>query len=264
MKIDINGFEMNYEIEGPSGAPVVIMSHSLGADLTMWEPQMSVLKDRFRVLRFDTRGHGGSGAPGDAYAMEDLASDLKLLLDGLEIERAHLVGLSMGGMIGQVFALRHPEMLSSLVLCDTAARGATDSGAVEKWEQRIHDVRSNGMEDMANQAIPRWFTGPYIEKNLDLMERVQAMIRRTSPDGYVGCARAIMGYNVIDRLSEIHLPALIIVGEEDVATPVESARVMHEGIVGSELKIIPSASHLSNIEQAEIFNRSLLDFLGRV
>ncbi len=181
MKQSANGIEINYVIEGDG--PVVTMSHSLACNLSMWDEQVRALRERYRVLRFDTRGHGQTSAPPGPYSLDQLADDLHGLLSGLGIERTHFVGLSMGGMIGQVFALKRPTMVESLVLCDTTSR---------------------------------------------------------------------------------HCPALVIVGEEDPGTPVEMAREIHAALPGAELAILRSASHLSNLEQPDEFNRVLARFLDKV
>src|SRR5882724_2436203 len=157
MKQSANGIEINYVIEGDG--PVVTMSHSLACNLSMWDEQVRALRERYRVLRFDTRGHGQTSAPSGAYSLDQLANDLLALLKGLGIERTHYVGLSMGGMIGQVFALAHPAMIESLVLCDTTSRYPAAAAAV--WEERIRTVEAQGMTPMVEPTLGRWFTAPF-------------------------------------------------------------------------------------------------------
>jgi 3-oxoadipate enol-lactonase len=259
MKLSANGIEINYAIEGEG--PVVTFSHSLGCDLSMWDAQAAALRGRYRVLRFDTRGHGQSGAPAGAYTLEQLAEDFHGLLNGLGIERTHFVGLSMGGMIGQVFALKHPEMVQSLVLCDTTSR--YPAAAAPVWEDRIKTVEAKGMEPLVEPTLGRWFTAPFRARRQDLMAQVGAMIRATPAQGYIGCCHAIPKINVTDRLGAVACPALVIVGEEDPGTPVEMARDIHAALPSAELAILRSASHLSNLEQPEEFNRVLLRFLDK-
>lgn len=260
MKLKANGIEINYEIEGDG--PVVTFSHSLACNLSMWDEQARALKGRYRILRFDTRGHGQTSAPAAAYTLEQLAHDLKGLLDGLSITATHFVGLSMGGMIGQVFALKYPAMVQSLVLCDTTSR--YPSAAAPVWEERIKAVGAKGMEPMVAPTLERWFTAPFRARRQDLMDKVGAMIRSTPAPGYIGCCHAIPKINVTARLKEVRCPALVIVGEEDLGTPVEMAREIHAALPGAELAILSRASHLSNVEQPAEFNRALGGFLDKL
>jgi 3-oxoadipate enol-lactonase len=259
MKLSANGIEINYAIEGEG--PVVTFSHSLGCNLSMWDAQAAALRGRYRVLRFDTRGHGQSGAPAGAYTLEQLAEDVHGLLGGLGIPRTHFVGLSMGGMIGQVFALKHPEMVRSLVLCDTTSR--VPAAAAPVWQDRIKTAEAKGMEPLVEPTLSRWFTAPFRARRPDLMAHVGAMIRDTPAQGYIGCCHAIPKIDVTDRLGAVACPALVIVGEEDPGTPVEMARDIHAALPSAELAILRSASHLSNLEQPEEFNRVLLRFLDK-
>lgn len=259
MKLSVNGIEINYAIEGEG--PVVTFSHSLGCDLSMWDAQAAALRGRYRVLRFDTRGHGQSGAPAGAYTLEQLAEDVHGLLGGLGIARTHFVGLSMGGMIGQIFALKYPEMVQSLVLCDTTSR--YPAAAAPVWQDRIKTVEAKGMEPLVEPTLGRWFTAPFRARRPDLMEQVGATIRATPAQGYIGCCHAIPKINVTDRLGAVACPALVIVGEEDPGTPVEMARDIHAALPSAELAILRSASHLSNLEQPEEFNRVLVRFLDK-
>jgi 3-oxoadipate enol-lactonase len=260
MKIRVNDIEIHYEIEGEG--PVVTMSHSLACSFAMWDEQVRALGGRYRVLRFDTRGHGQTAAPAGPYTLEALAEDLRGLLTALGIARTQFVGLSMGGMIGQVFALAHPAMVESLVLCDTTSRYPASAAAL--WEERIKTVAARGMEPMVGPTLERWFTAPFRKRRPDVTDRVAEMIRRTPPAGYIGCCQAIPKIDVTHRLSQVACPTLIIVGEEDPGTPVEMAREIHAALPSAELAILRSASHLSNVEQPEEFNRVLLGFLDKV
>ena len=259
MKIKSNGIELNYQMEGEG--PWVVMSHSLACNLSMWEEQAAVLKPGFRVLRFDTRGHGSSAAAQGAYTLDMLADDLLGLLDGLGIARAHFVGLSMGGMIGMTAALRHPQRFASLVLCDTSSRVPPEAAPV--WEGRIRTAAEQGMEPLVEPTLQRWFTEPFYKSGKAMMGRVGQMIRSTPVAGYVGCCHAIPKIDLTDRLGAIQCPVRVIVGEQDAGTPVAMSRAIQEAIPGADLVVIPSASHLSNLEQPEAFNRALADFLAR-
>jgi 3-oxoadipate enol-lactonase len=259
MKVNSNGIGINYSVEGKG--PWVVLSHSLACNHSMWDEQADALKRHYRVLRFDTRGHGGSDAPDGAYTLDMLAEDLLGLLDSLSIEETHFVGLSMGGMIGMTFALAHPDRFRSLVLCDTSSRIPPEAAPV--WEGRIKTVAEQGMEALVESTLQRWFTESFYKSNKAMMKRVGQMIRTTRPTGYVGCCHAIPKINLTDRLGAISCPVQIIVGEQDVGTPVAMSRAIHGAIPGSKLVIIPSASHLSNLEQPEIFNKALLGFLRK-
>ena len=261
MKIAVNGIDVNYTLDGPAGAPVVTLSHSLAAHGAMWEPQLPALTARYRVLNYDTRGHGGTDAPAGAYSLEQLAEDARALLRALGIARTHWVGLSMGGMIGQTLALGAPELFLSLSLCDTSSRIPAEARPL--WQERIKTAETQGMEPLVEPTIGRWFTAPFREARQDVVDKVRAMIRGTNPRGYAGCCHAISALDLTDRLSAIKLPTLIVVGEEDQGTPVAASRAIHGQIAGAELQIIKSASHLSNLEQPEAFTAALTSFLAR-
>ena len=256
-----NGINMHYALEGPESAPVVTLSHSLATDFSMWDPQVAVLKSGYRVLCYDTRGHGGTDAPEGPYTLEQMAEDIKALLQTLGIPRTHFMGLSMGGMIAQVLALKYPSLLRSLILCDTSSRIPEE--ALPVWEERFELAQKQGMDSLVEPTMERWFTASFRREPLPVLDKIRGMIRVTPLKGYLGCSRAIMGLNLTERLSEIALPTLIVVGEEDPGTPVSASQAIHEQINGSELVILKSAAHLSNIEQQQAFNTAVLDFLKR-
>jgi 3-oxoadipate enol-lactonase len=259
VKITANGISVNYTLEGPANAPVVTMSHSLATDLSMWDPTVPALKDRFRILRYETRGHGATEAPKAAYTLDQLADDALALLKALGIQRTHWVGLSMGGMIGQTLALKAPEVFLSLSLCDTSSRIPAEAKPL--WQDRIRTAETQGMEPLVQPTLERWFTAPFRERRKDVIDKVATMIRNTPPAGYAGCCHAISALDLTDRISAIKTPTTVIVGEDDPGTPVAASRVMHEKIGGSRLVIIPAAAHLANMEQPEAFNKALAGFL---
>lgn len=262
MKVTANGIAINYAFEGPTGAPVITLSHSLATTLAMWDAQVKELASRYRVLRYDTRGHGGTDAPAGPYTLDQLAEDARALLAALGIAKTHFVGLSLGGMIGQTLALKVPALLASLTLCDTSSRVPPE--ARPTWDERIRTAETQGMEPHVEPTLGRWFTPAFRETRPEVVERVRAMIRATSPAGYVGCCHAIAALDLTERLGAIKVPTLIIVGEEDPGTPVAASEAIRDRIPGSELVVLKSASHLSNIEQAEAFTRALTAFLSRV
>lgn len=258
MKIEANGIEIEYVVSGKG--PWLTMSHSLTCNLSMWAPQLRWLEERFTVLRYDTRGHGGSSAPEGAYTLEQLADDALGLLDALGVQRTHWVGLSMGGMVGQVFALAHPERVASLALCDTAAR--YPAGVMSVWEERIAIARTKGMEALVEPTLARWFNQGFREapQNAALMADVATMIRTTPVAGYVGCCHAVPRIDVLDRLGEIRCPATVIVGADDKGTPVAMAQDIQRALPGSSLVVIPDAGHISNLEQPAAFDAALTGF----
>ncbi|MEQ1775683.1 MAG: 3-oxoadipate enol-lactonase [Burkholderiales bacterium] len=262
MKINTNGIEINYEISGNDNGPWVTLSHSLACNLHMWDDQMAALNQKYKVLRFDTRGHGLSSAPPGDYTLEQMADDVKGLFDALGIQQTHWIGLSMGGMIGQTFALKYPGVFQSLVLADTTSRRPPN--AEQMWGERVAIARAKGMAGVLDTTLARWFTEPYRNTRKDVMARIGADILNTPVDGFSGACVAISKVNTLDRLKEIQCPVFIIVGEEDHGTPPEMARAIHENLPGSELLIIESAAHLSNVEQAEVFTRAAMAFLGRI
>lgn len=259
MFAEANGIRIHYQRSGKEGAPVVVLSHSLGSNLAMWDPQIPALEPHFEVLRYDTRGHGESDAPKGPYTLEMLAQDALGLLDQLHIEKAHFVGLSMGGMIGQHLALSHPDRLRSLVLCDTAALVPQDAQPL--WTERIATAQERGMEALVDSTLERWFTPSFLKGNSPMLATIRKAFLATPVEGYVGASEAIRGLNTIEGLSEIKVATLIMVGEDDPGTPVAASEAMHRRIQNSKLIVLPGCRHLSNVEQAALFNQHLLSFL---
>lgn len=257
MMTETNGISTSYRFDGPPGAPTITLSHSLATSSDMWRPQVEALATQFRVLRYDTRGHGQSETPPAPYSLPQLVADAQGLLDALGIRKTCFVGLSMGGIIGQLLTLTHPGSLEGLVLCCTTARMTPDAESI--WEERIALAREKGMEAHVESTIGRWFTPGFVQEHPGIVDPVRAMIRETRPEGYVGCIEAIRRTDFLERLGEIRTPTLVIVGQND---PGLSAAVdIHEHIGGSELVVLPSSAHLCNLEQPEAFNEALLSFL---
>ncbi len=259
MKLKANGIQISYSVDGDG--PWVVMSHSLACNLSMWDEQAAALAKRYKVLRYDLRGHGGTDAPAGDYTFDMLAYDAHALLEALGIKACHWVGLSIGGMIGQAFALKFPGVFKSLVLADTSSRNPPEAKAV--WEARVKTARETGMEGVVEPTLQRWLTEPYRKSHPETAARLAAMIRATPVAGYAGCCAAIATLNFTDQLHKIKSPTLVIVGEQDPGAPPEVARVIHEKIAGSELVVIPSAAHIANLEQTAAFNRTLVSFLDQ-
>ncbi len=257
--IKVNEIDINYRLDGPEQAPVVMLSNSLMSNYTMWDYQLQALDSHYRVLRYDQRGHGATQTTPGPYSVELLADDACALLEALDIAAVHFVGLSMGGFTGQLLAARYPEKLLSLVLCDTACVMRPKS----VWNERIAAAREKGIEALAAGTLERWFTPSFHETGKEDLAKVRNMILGTGVEGYIACAQAIRDMFLCDKLSEITVPTLILVGAEDPACPVSAAEDLHRGIAGSELAVLANAAHLPNIEQSADFNEIVLGFLNK-
>ena len=259
MKISAAGLDVRYELIGDQTSPVVVLSHSLGTSLEIWDNQISALTESFQVLRYDTRGHGGTSAPEGSYSMDMLVEDAVSLLDVLGLEKVHWVGLSMGGMIGQGIAIKHPNRLLSLSLCNTVA--SVTERAQETW--RIHSLpkHSVSLANLVDYAMYLLFSPEFKASHPKEYQAVRQQYLRTSAHGYTACALAVVESDFTQNLSTILAPTLIISGDRDIATPKEEAEFMHSLIPNSNLEVIADAAHLSNVEQPEVFNEVLLSFL---
>jgi 3-oxoadipate enol-lactonase len=232
---------------GPPDGPALVLSGSLGSTLEMWRPQVQALSDRFRLIRIDHRGHGGSPVPPGPYRMADLAGDVIALLDGLGLERVAWCGLSLGGMVGMYLASEHPERISRLTLCCTSAYFPDKT----PWRERIAAVADGGTGPVAQGVVARWFTPDWAAAHPDVVAEAVAMVSGTPDDGYLACCQAVEAWDHRDRLGAITAPTLVIGGTQDPSTPVEPhARTIAEGIPGARLEVF-EAAHLATIEQAE-------------
>jgi 3-oxoadipate enol-lactonase len=261
--IHANDIDIGFTIDGDRSPtkPWLVFAHSLACDHSMWEPQVEAFKRSCNLLRYDLRGHGASSAPAGEYTLELLADDLKALLDALRIQRCHLVGLSLGGIIGQMAALRMPMRIASLTLADTTSRYPSDARAV--WDQRIAAVRGpTGMSAVVQSTLERWFTASFRAQRPDVVNRIGELIRNTPVNGYVGCAHAIARLNLTARLQAIRCPVLVMVGEEDRGTPPAMSEEIVHAIPGARFERIANAAHLSNIEQPVVFSMALRSFLA--
>lgn len=250
-----DGCRIFYRLDGPDDAPVLMLANSLGTTLEMWEPQLPALGG-WRVLRYDSRGHGRSDAPPGPYDIARLGRDALTLLDALQLARVGFCGLSMGGMVGQWLAAHAGNRLERLVLANTSAH----IGAPEVWNQRIVTVEAQGMAAVVPGVIERWFTSAFRERAPDRVERIAAMLKDTNPEGYIACCMAVRDMDQRASLSAITTPTLVIGGTHDLATPMEHSHLLADSIPGAELVEL-DAAHLSNVEQADAFNRHLVAFL---
>ncbi len=254
--IDLAGTRLHYRIDGPAGAPALVLSNSLGTDLHMWDPQVPELARMFRVLRYDTRGHGQSGATPGPYSVEQLGRDVLGLMDGVGMERAHFCGLSLGGMTGMWLAVHAGYRIDRLVLANTAAR----IGTPDAYNTRIEKVRAAGMMPIAPAVLERWFTPAFIAQHADAVAPVRTTLEGIAPEGYIGGCAAVRDMDLREAIARITRPTLVIAGTHDLATPPADGRFIAEHIPGARYVELPAA-HLSNIEAAARFTAAVLDFL---
>lgn len=251
--------ELNYQLDGPEGAPVLVLSNSLGTDLHMWDIQIPAFIKHFRVLRFDTRGHGRSLVTAGPYSIEQLGRDVLALLDALNIERAHFCGLSMGGLIGQWLGINAGERLHKLVVCNTAAKIGDPSG----WNPRIETVLRDGsaaMVALRDASIARWFTPDFAAAHPDQVKQITDMLAVTSPQGYAANCAAVRDADLRDQLSVIKVPTLVISGTEDAVTPPSGGLFIQEHVPGAEYAEF-RAAHLSNVQAGAAFSERVVEFL---
>ncbi len=256
--IDADGTPIHVEIEGKADAPVLMFSNSLGTDLHMWDDQAAHFAKNYRVLRYDQRGHGQSGAPEGPYSIERLGKDVLAVLEALEIQRVHYCGLSMGGMTGMWLARNAPDRFEKMIFANTAPKSQTP----DSWNMRIAGVKSKGIEGVADPVLNVWFTKEFREKKPDVIARMRKMMISHNPVGYVGCCAAIRDMDQRWAISEIKLPSLIIAGRGDNATPLKDSEFMATRIAGSELVAL-DAGHISNVEQSAAFTAAVDKFLAR-
>lgn len=256
-KIEVNGAKVAYRFDGPQDAPVLMLSNSLMSTHRMWDPQMTAFTSAFRVLRYDKRGHGASETTKGPYSIENLAKDAAALISQLDVGPVSFLGLSMGGMIGQRLAVDAPDLVSSLVLCDTASEMPT----LDMWNDRIAVAKEHGIEGVLSGTIKRWFTPEFLETSPAAVGFVEGMIRDTGAEGYIACASAVRDMSQTHILKDIRARTLVLIGEKDPACTTEQGEVLHSEIQRSQKVIIKNAAHLSNIEQPAAFNCAVMDFL---
>jgi 3-oxoadipate enol-lactonase len=254
---EIGDARLNYRFDGPDNAPVIVLSNSLGTNLSMWDPQANVLCEKFRVLRYDTRGHGLSSVTPGPYTIEQLGRDVVALLDALKIESAYFCGLSMGGMIGIWLGVNAANRLKGLALCNTAAKIGTADG----WNARIKDVKERGMAAIATTVVLRWFSENFVKKSPEVVEAMRQMLLLAPPEGYAGCCAAIRDMDQRGDLARVKARTLVIAGALDPVIPLADTKFVADGISGASY-IELQAAHLSNIEAAPQFTEALLKFLS--
>jgi 3-oxoadipate enol-lactonase len=253
----VNGCHIHYEIAGPSNAPALVFSNSLGTNSFMWDAQMPELRKHFRLLRYDTRGHGQSEVTPGPYSFEQLARDVLALADSADIDKFSFCGLSMGGVTGMWLGINAAYRLHKLVLCSTAAK----IGNPDTWNARIEAVRNGGTKSIAAATMERWFTLRFREREPQTVERIRRMVESTSADGFIACCGALREADFRKSISAIHTPTLVISGARDPGTPPADGKFLAKQITGAGYVEL-DAAHLSNIEQRESFTEELSTFLA--
>jgi 3-oxoadipate enol-lactonase len=247
---------IEWQAEGPAAAPVLLLSHSIGTTSRLWDSQTHALAGDFRVVRYDTRGHGGSTAAERPFTIDDLGRDALAVLDAAGVDRAHVCGISMGGMTAMWLGVHAPQRVRSLVFANTAAKLGTEA----MWTDRIAQVRAKGMAPLAEYMMTRWFSDAFRKTSPAIVAQYQSMFAACDPAGYAGCAAALRDADMRPFIARITAPSLVVVGREDPATPPRDGEAIRDAIIGARLVAL-EASHLSNVECAEAFTSHVLAFL---
>jgi 3-oxoadipate enol-lactonase len=259
MKIKVGDIDIAYDLDGPEGAPVVMLHHSLATSRELWDDMNIALAQNYRVLRFDARGHGATSATAAPYDFAQLAKDAVGLMDTLGIDMAHQVGISMGGMLCQHLGFMAPERCESLTLVSTAA--VTPAEAKVVWDQRLADVRANGVAPQLEATLKRWFTPDFLAAGGEEVDLVRKLIPATSVEGYCGWGAAIRDLDIVGSLKGITAPTLVVVGREDPGTPPAAAALIHDNIPGARMEVFSGVSHMLPLQAPDDFIETLMDFI---
>ena len=251
-----DGCRLGYELTGPETAPALVLSNSLGTDRSLWDLQVPAFAERYRVLRYDTRGHGASDAPAGDYAIDRLGRDVLSLMDGAGLRQAHVCGVSIGGLTALWLGIHAPDRVRRLVLANTAAR----VGSLEFWTDRLRVIRAEGLEAIAEVTMQRWFTERFRGAEPEVVARMRATMLRVSVPGYLGCCAALRDADLRALAARVQAPSLVVTGTHDVATPPASGEALAAAIPGARLLDL-DAAHLSNVECAPAFTKAVLAFL---
>lgn len=256
----INNLVLHYRVQGNENGPALVLANSLGTDARIWDAVIGRFAARYRIVSYDKRGHGLSDAPPGDYSLDDHVDDLAGLLDHLRIDRLALAGVSVGGLIAQGFAIRHPERVGALILCDTAAK----VGDREFWDARIAAIRAGGLGAIADGVMARWFTERYRTKEMVALAGWRNMLLRMPIEGYIGTCAALRDADLRSVLAGIAAPTLVVAGEQDLSTPVELVRGLAETIAGAQFAAIPDCGHIPSIEQPQALAALMTGFLNEV
>jgi 3-oxoadipate enol-lactonase len=257
MKIQANGININYQIDGREGAPWLIFSNSLITNLSMWDDQVAGLKDDFRILRYDQRGHGGTDAPAGKYSFDLLVDDVIGLMDALSIKRAHFCGISMGGMTALFLAQRHADRFDKIIPCDCGPASTPQSA--QQWKERIDLGAEKGMEALVDVTVDRWFPPEFVATKAPVLDKIRGMIRTTPYNGFAGCAYALSDFDLKPGLAGIKNPVMLMCGTRDATYP--GIKAINAAVPGSTLVDIEGAGHIANVEQPAKFTQSIRAFL---
>lgn len=252
-----DGARLNVQVDGREGAPVLMFSNSLGTDLRMWDAQTAALAERFRIVRYDRRGHGKSDVPKGPYTMERLGLDVLSILNALKIDKINWCGLSMGGMVGQWLGANAPQRINKLILSNTSSWYPDKT----PWNDRIKTVREKGLASMVDGNMERWFTPGFIAKAPEAIARMKEMFVATNPDGYIACCEAVRDMDFRDSNPKVSVPTLVIVGAQDPATPPAAGEAIRKAIPGAQLVSL-EAAHIANIEQPQAYTDTIVKFIG--
>ena len=259
MQVKANGISFNVAIDGPEGAPWLVLSNSLLTNLAMWDEQVDGLKQSYRILRYDQRGHGGTQATEDSYSFDLLVADVVALMDAVAIKRAHFCGLSMGGMTALFLAQRHRERFDRIIACDCGP--ASTPASAQQWKERIDLAGEKGMGALVEPTVARWFPGEFLATKSPKLDKIREMIRTTPFAGFRGCAQALSDYDLRPGLGGIDRPTLLIVGTKDAT--LAGIRQIKEAVRGSALVELEGAGHIANLEQPAAFTGTVREFLSR-
>ena len=254
---NINGVEINYQLDGDKNLPTLILSNSLTTNLHLWDEQVPSFANYFRILRYDNRGHGGSSSPKGEYSIDDIGNDILLLMDHLDINKASLCGISLGGMVAMWLGIHASNRVEKLVICNSSS----DLSPSDPWQERIEMVNSKGMASIVNAGLERFLSERFRESGSPKIELLKSMMITCEVSGYSGCCAAVRDMNLTSQLTRINNQTLIIAGELDPSTPVSHSELINQEITTSSLVVIKGVAHLSNIEKPVDFNKAVLDFL---
>jgi 3-oxoadipate enol-lactonase len=259
MQIKANGIVVNCRTDGTEGAPWLVFSNSLATNLAMWDEQARALGRRYRVLRYDQRGHGATEATPGRYSFELLIADVVALMDAVGIAKASFAGLSMGGATALGLAQKHPERLDRVIVCDSPCQSTPTTA--QQWEERIAVAEKQGMEALVEPTVARWFPPEIIAENPPYLDQVRQMVRTTPVEGFIGCAAALADHNYAAGASSVTRPVLFMAGGKDGVIPA-AMRKMNEALPGSRYVELPGAGHISNLDRPQAFTRAIEDFLA--
>ncbi|WP_296649780.1 alpha/beta fold hydrolase [Paraburkholderia sp.] len=258
MQVSVNGIDTHYVLDARSGGPSLTFVHQLGGDLTVWDALAGHFRHRYNVLRYDVRGHGASAVSREAFGFAQLAADLGAILDANSVTTTHLVGVSMGGMIAQQFAIEYPSRVLSLTLCDTSSR--TPHEAHTMWTERAALVRREGTAVLASATMERWFTPDFRRMHGDTVEQICDVLLRTASEGYAMACEALREFDVHERLAQLRMPVLAVAGRYDSGTPVALTQALALAIAGARFEVL-DAAHLAPVEESHRFTALLETFL---